>query len=179
VTAAASARLAWAVDVLEVEPGDRLLEVGCGHGVAVALVCERLSGGRILAIDRSAKMIAAATKRNREHVASGRAELETTTLADATLDGQSFDKVFAVHVALFWRQPDEALATVRRLLAPGGGLYLFNQAPGWSDAGSARGFGRRLSGVLSEHGFAVDDVLIARLSPTPVVAVIARPARQE
>jgi hypothetical protein len=48
-----------------------------------------------------------------------------------------------------------------------------------SDAGSARAFGPRLSGVLSEHGFAVDDVLTARLSAAPVVAVIARPARQE
>jgi cyclopropane fatty-acyl-phospholipid synthase-like methyltransferase len=175
VTAAASARLAWAVDVLEVEPGDRLLEVGCGHGVAVSLVCERLSGGRIVAIDRSAKMIAAATKRNREQVASGRAVLETTTLADAPLDPQRFDKIFAVHVALFWRQPGAALATIRTLLAPGGGLYLFNQDPGWSD-GSARAFGRRLSTVLSEHGFAVDDVRTARLSPAPVVGVIARPA---
>jgi hypothetical protein len=41
-------------------------------------------------------------------------------------------------VALFWRQPDEALATVRSLLEPGGVLYLFNQAPGLSDAASAR-----------------------------------------
>jgi hypothetical protein len=70
-------------------------------------------------------------------------------------------------------------ATIRTLLAPGGGLYLFNQAPGWADAGSARTFGRRLSGVLSEHGFKVDDVLTARLRPAPVVAAVARPARQE
>lgn len=148
MSAGASERLAWAVDVLEVEPGDRLLEVGCGHGVAVSLVCERLSGGRIVAIDRSPKMIAAASRRNREHLACGRAVLETSTLA-----------------------------TVPTLLAPGGGLYLFNQAPGWSDAGSARAFGRRLSGVLSEHGFNVDEVLTARLSPAPVVGVVARPAR--
>lgn len=73
----------------------------------------------------------------------------------------------------------EALATVRTLLAPRGGLYLFNQHPGWSDAGSARAFGRRLAGVLQEHGFAVDDVRTEDLNPAPVVGVIARSAPLE
>src|ERR671925_420885 len=72
----ASERFVWAVDTLEVRPADRLLEVGCGHGVAVSLVCERLTTGTITAVDRSPKMIEMATRRNREHVDAGRAVLE-------------------------------------------------------------------------------------------------------
>src|SRR5215212_11023705 len=121
----ASQRFLWAVDTLALDPADRLLEVGCGHGVAVSLVCERLTSGRITAIDRSEKMIEMAARRNREHVAGGRAVLKSAALETADFGDERFDKVFAFNVAPFWLQPREALAIVRRHLAPDGAVYVF------------------------------------------------------
>jgi ubiquinone/menaquinone biosynthesis C-methylase UbiE len=77
---AESDRFDWALETLSVNPGDRTLEIGRGHGVAVSLICAHLESGRITAIDRSRAMIERATERNREHVDSGKAVLEASRL---------------------------------------------------------------------------------------------------
>jgi ubiquinone/menaquinone biosynthesis C-methylase UbiE len=65
-------RLRSVVEQLDIRPADRVLEIGCGHGVAATIVCERLDGGRLTAIDRSAKMIAGESPRARRAVARAR-----------------------------------------------------------------------------------------------------------
>src|SRR5919205_4187152 len=114
----ASERFVWAVDTLEVRPADRLLGVGCGHGVAVLRGLREADDGNDHAIDRSPKMIEMATRRNREHVDAGRAVLEAVALEDADLGDRRFDKGFAFNVAPFWLQPKAALGAVREYLAP-------------------------------------------------------------
>ena len=170
----ASERFVWAVDTLEVRSADRLLEVGCGHGVAVSLVCERLTTGTITAIDRSPKMIEMATRRNREHVDAGRAVLEAVALEDADLGDRRFDKVFAFNVAPFWQQPEAALAAVREHLARDGAVYLFWDAR-HSAPERARDLGNELADRLREGGFSVDRVLVEDLRPLPAVCAIGRP----
>ncbi len=169
-----SERLAWAVDTLALDPADRVLEVGCGHGVAVWLVCERLTNGRITAIDRSKKMIEMAARRNREHVAGGRAVLKAAALEQADLGVERFDKVFAFNVAPFWLQPKEALGIVRRHLAPDGAVYLFWDAR-HTKPGRARDLADRLSERMRLAEFSVDQVLVKDLRPVPAVCVIGRP----
>src|SRR5688572_10376059 len=98
-------RLLWAVEILDVEPNDHLLEIGCGHGAAVSLICERLTTGTITAIDRSQTMIDAASKRNQEWVTAGKATFQAAALKDADFGGTRFNKIFAVNVSLFWTPP--------------------------------------------------------------------------
>lgn len=92
----AAERLVWAVDTQDVQPGDRVMEIGCGHGVAVTLVCERLRTGHIVAIDRSRKMIEMATERNADHVDAGRASFQAKALRDADFGDARFDNAIGV-----------------------------------------------------------------------------------
>ena len=120
-----SERLRSIVEQLDIRPDDRVLEIGCGHGVAATFVCERLVGGRLTAVDRSPKMVEAASRRNASHVEAGRAEFLVARLEDLDLGERRFDKVFAVRVGLFHRDPARARALVEPWLAPGGSVSAF------------------------------------------------------
>ena len=124
-----SERLRAIVDALDVGPSDRVLEIGCGHGVAATFVCERLEGGRLTAIDRSPKMIAAARRRNAAFVEAGGAEFLVASLEDLDLGDRRFDTVFAVRVGLFWRERERAERLVAPWLAPGGVVRAFYDRP--------------------------------------------------
>ncbi len=119
-----SKRLRSVVEQLNLRPDNRVLEIGCGHGVAT-LVCERLGSGHLTAVDRSAKMIQAATRRNAAHVAA---------LEDLDLGDRRFDKIFAVRVGLFHRDPGQARGIVERWLVPGGEVFVFYDLPSGTEA---------------------------------------------
>jgi SAM-dependent methyltransferase len=113
-------------------------------------------------------MVEMAKKRNRAH--AGKARFIASSVEHADLGDESYDKIFAVHVAALHR-PGKALEIVRSRLAPGGSLYLFSQAPGWEDAGQAEEFGAELGRVLEDAGLALEGV---RVGPGPSAGVVAR-----
>ncbi|AVT38943.1 cyclopropane-fatty-acyl-phospholipid synthase family protein [Plantactinospora sp. BB1] len=192
--AAVPERLRWAVELLRVAPDDQILEIGCGNGVAVSLVCDRLVGGRITAIDRSVAAVRQAERRNVEHIAAGRAVVRLGALEEfgapegigaleecgapvgSGVDGGRFDKIFAVNVNLFWTRSAAAeLILLRRLLRPGGGLYLCYEPP---EATRVAELVRRLPATLSAHGFAATAVTSATTGTTSLLCVSGRADRR-
>jgi cyclopropane fatty-acyl-phospholipid synthase-like methyltransferase len=145
-------RIRWAVETLAVEPGDRLLEIGGGPGVAASLVCARLDRGSLLLIDRSATAIERTRRRNPEHLASGRLALETVDVADFDPGKARFDKAYAVNVNVFWTTPAvDELARIGKALEHDGWLFLFYETP---SAARGRQAVARVVDALRANGFA-------------------------
>jgi ubiquinone/menaquinone biosynthesis C-methylase UbiE len=164
-------RLTWAVDQLDLAPGDRVLEIGCGRGVAVALACARLTTGVITAVDRSSTAIEAARRRNRDDVTAGRVVLHTVALEAAGFPDDSFDKIFAINVNLFWvRHPDRELAALRRWLAPGGALHLCWEPP---DAGRAGQLAGKVASAVASQGFTAEARTARTARGSTLLCVIA------
>jgi SAM-dependent methyltransferase len=145
--------IVWAVETLDISPADHVLEIGCGHGLAVPLVCEKLGRGTLTAIDRSPKMIAATEKRNRGLVLAGEVRFETTALSEAKFGRRRFSKIFAVNVNLFWINATAELPVIAKVLRPGGALYLFYQPP---SAAQLKSIAAKLARNLESGGFIVD-----------------------
>ncbi|HEX5598698.1 MAG TPA: class I SAM-dependent methyltransferase [Micromonosporaceae bacterium] len=165
-------RLRWAVDALAVAPTDHVLEIGCGGGAAISLICDRLTSGRITAIDRSAKMIERAARRNADHVAVGRASLQVAALADVDFGDELFDKILAVNVNLFWTQPaTRELDLIRRLLRPGGSFCLCYAPPNRAKAAE---LSEKLARVITTNGFAIRE-MTTRTCRSAVLCLLLQP----
>ena len=159
-------RLVRAVELLDVGPEEQILEIGCGPGVAAALVCERLRGGRLTAIDRSSTAIERARKRNAAALAAGKLDLRRVSLADLEpAAGERFDAVLAVNVNLFWTRPaDTELNVLTRALRPGGRLVLVYETP--------RGTLRERALTAIETGLQAHGFVVRTVATPPVVAVL-------
>jgi len=114
----------WAIRLMGIQPGDHILDVGCGGGMAIQLIAEIAAEGFVAGIDYSEEMVEQARKRNAAAVQAGRVEIKHGNVAALPYDDESFDKVITVESFYFWPDPVASLREVRRVLKPGGLLAL-------------------------------------------------------
>jgi SAM-dependent methyltransferase len=148
------ARNHWAVQLLDVQPTDRVIELGCGPGVAIAALTTRASRGLVVGIDHSQVMIRQARRRNRRAIRAGRVRLVHTPVESLSIGDGPFNAALAVNTVGMWPDPTARLREVARLLRPGGRIALVSQprCPGATAATSAAA-AHELAGRLTEAGF--------------------------
>ena len=126
---AAAPRHSAAVATLALKGTESVLEIGCGHGVAVREVLVRLTSGTITALDRSEKMIEAVQAGNAPAIAAGQLVTRAEALEDADFGDQFFDAIFAVNVDLNLRLGTRWPVMLKQLLRPGGRIVLAFDPP--------------------------------------------------
>jgi trans-aconitate methyltransferase len=156
---------------MAVGPADRVLEIGCGQGLAVSMVAQRLRTGRVTALDRSQPAVNAARRRNAVAIDAGRADIRCVELAAVQFPEHSFDKVFAVNVSLFWLGDASAVIDrVTPLLTVDGRLYVFSERP---SARIGDAIGARTVAALRRHGLRTTVRTASTRQGTRLTAVIA------
>jgi len=61
----------WVVSLLDLQPGDKVLEIGCGPGVAITYIIQQHPDVIVLGIDLSPEMVREAMRRNAQAVSCG------------------------------------------------------------------------------------------------------------
>lgn len=166
-------RNTWVVSLLDVQPTDRVLEIGFGPGIAIGELAQRATEGVVIGVDHSEVMVRLARRRNAAAVRSGRVDLRFASVdALPELDGV-LDKILSVNSMGFWPDPVARLSELRCRLRTGGAIAIASQprCPGATQETSA-GAAREIDSALLAAGFSRTHVERLELDP-PVVCVIA------
>jgi ubiquinone/menaquinone biosynthesis C-methylase UbiE len=115
---------AWAIDLLDVQPNDRVLEVGFGPGVGIQLLAQSVLSGHVAGIDPSEEMVGQATARNAKAIESGRFDLQRGSVERLPFEDNTFDRVLAVNSMQVWPDAMAGLREIRRVMKAGGRIAL-------------------------------------------------------
>jgi ubiquinone/menaquinone biosynthesis C-methylase UbiE len=126
----------WMIDLLNVGAGDRVLDVGCGPGLAVAYAAA--SNGRAVGVDASPTMVRHAGRRNRAAIRRGRVEIHRADASRLPFPDGAFNRAGSLNSLQFWADQDQGLAELHRVLEPGGMVAVVLMARSDEPPGSSR-----------------------------------------
>ena len=174
-------RNGWAVSLLDIQPRDRVLEIGFGPGIAVSQISRIAVEGYVCGLDHSEVMVKQAARRNTAAIQTGRVDLRLASVDCLPTFVEPFDKILAVNSIMFSDRTLERLKKLRRVTRPGGCIAIVHQprGPGATHA-SAAAKGHEIASALTHAGLSDVRVHTMKLKPVVVCAIgVNRCERQD
>src|SRR5262249_59971766 len=88
---------AQVIELLDLTPGDSVLEIGFGPGIGIELLAQRMSVRFAAGIDPSREMLAQATARNAAAIAAGWVELRQGSADQIPFASGTFDRGMSIN----------------------------------------------------------------------------------
>lgn len=152
------------LDLLQIAPGERVLDVGCGTGVVTRAVATRVGPtGHVLGVDPSPTMLAVAREiAEREGVAE-QIEFRVGDARALPVDDAAFDVVLAITALSHTTDAEQAIPELLRAVRPGGRVGVFDIDPeSWIISHPDRALTRRISAAATDI---ITDGWLARRLP--------------
>lgn len=96
-----------------------ILDIACGTGIPTRQLAER--GARVTAVDIDSKMLEEARKEHTDNISYQIAAASALPFADRTFDA------ITIFSAFHWFADQESLQEMRRVLTPGGAIFVVNK----------------------------------------------------
>ena len=143
----------WALAELEVNPGDHVLDIGCGGGANIDRILTKCPKCTVRGIDLSKKSLEYTTELNYRAVKDGQCYVIGGSATQLPLAKDSYDIVMAFETIYYWPTIEMGFSEALRVLKPGGTLIVANELDG--EGQEYRDMERRIGGIRI---YTIDDI---------------------
>jgi len=117
----------WGLLKLNLEKNSSVLDIGCGGGNTISLLCKIAYEGRICGIDYSYEAVKQSIKKNQNAVNTGLVEVEHGSVLKIPQKDSEFNYVTAVQTHYFWPELEASILEINRVLKNKGKLMIVSE----------------------------------------------------
>ncbi len=114
----------FAVERLDIQPTDKVLDIGFGGGGTIEEMLKTIDTGKIDGIDFSQVMVEQAKQKFKSEIDSKKVSIEFGDVKQLSFVENTFDKICTVNTIYFWNEPLASLQEIKRVLKSGGKLVV-------------------------------------------------------